>query len=44
VRTPWVLANARPLVKPVPYSHPSGAVIWVNLEPETAAKVEAQVQ
>ena len=32
-RTPWVLANARPLQKPVRYKHPSGAVIWVNLEP-----------
>ena len=43
-RTPWVLANARPLLKPVPYKHPSGAVIWVNLGPETAAKVEAQAE
>jgi hypothetical protein len=43
-RTPWVLANARPLPKAVPYKHPSGAVIWVNLGPETAAKVEAQAQ
>ena len=32
-RTPWVLANARPLQKPVRYKHPSGAVIWVNLDP-----------
>jgi len=43
-RTPWVLANARTLPKPVSYTHPSGAVIWVNLGPETAAKVEAQTQ
>jgi hypothetical protein len=43
-RTPWVLANARPLPKAVPYKHPSGAVIWVNLDPETAAKVEVQTQ
>lgn len=43
-RTPWVMANARPLSKPVPYKHPSGAVIWVNLEPDTAAKVEAQAR
>jgi hypothetical protein len=43
-RTPWVLANARPLPEAVPYKHPSGAVIWVNLAPETAAKVEAQLQ
>jgi hypothetical protein len=43
-RTPWVLANARKLPRPVPYKHPPGAVIWVNLEPESAAKVEAQTQ
>lgn len=43
-RTPWVLSNARPLPKPVPYKHPSGAVIWVNIEPDTAAKVEAQAR
>ena len=28
----WILAKARPLVKPVPYNHPSGAVIWVRLD------------
>jgi hypothetical protein len=27
----WVLRNARRLAKPVPYKHPSGAVIWVRL-------------
>lgn len=27
----WVLENARPLVCPVPYDHPNGAVIWVKL-------------
>jgi hypothetical protein len=42
--TPWVLANAQPLPKPVPYKHPSGAVIWVNLAPETAAEIEVQAQ
>lgn len=41
-RTPWVLANARALPKAVPYKHPSGAVIWVNLEPDTAARVREQ--
>jgi hypothetical protein len=41
-RTPWVLANARPLQKAVRYKHPSGAVVWVNLEPEIAAQVLAQ--
>jgi len=28
----WVLRNARRLSEPVPYTHPSGAVIWVRLE------------
>jgi len=27
----WVIANARPLKKPIPYKHPRGAVIWVKL-------------
>lgn len=29
----WVIANARRLRRPVQYSHPSGAVIWVRLSP-----------
>lgn len=33
----WVLENARPLAQPVPYDHPKGAVIWVNL-PESVAQ------
>jgi hypothetical protein len=41
-RTPWVLANARSLQKAVRYKHPSGAVVWVNLEPDVAAQVQAQ--
>jgi hypothetical protein len=28
----WVLANARRFRVPVPYEHPSGAVIWVQLD------------
>ena len=27
----WVLRDAKPLKKSVPYEHPSGAVIWVKL-------------
>ena len=27
----WVLEKARRLRRPVPYKHPMGAVIWVNL-------------
>ncbi len=29
----WVVRNARKLRQPVPYRHPSGAVIWVRLRP-----------
>jgi hypothetical protein len=28
----WIVRDARRLPKPVPYRHPSGAVIWVRLE------------
>jgi len=38
---PWVLANAKQYAKPIPYKHPKGAVIWVKLDAETAAKCEA---
>jgi len=41
-RTPWVLSDAHPLNTPVPYKHPSGAVIWVNLDPDVQMAVEAQ--
>src|SRR5205823_5128218 len=37
--TPWVLADARPLIKPVRYDHPNGAVIWVNLADAVADQV-----
>lgn len=30
----WVLDSVRPLIKPVPYSHPNGAVVWVRLPEE----------
>lgn len=40
--TPWVLANARLLASAVPYQHPSGAVIWVNLDDAVAAAIVAQ--
>lgn len=28
----WVLLDAKRFDKPIPYTHPQGAVIWVNLE------------
>jgi hypothetical protein len=31
----WVLANARRFKTPLPYRHPSGAVIWVELDEAT---------
>lgn len=43
-RTPWVLTNARRLVSPVSYKHPYGAVVWVTLDEDVAARVRAQIQ
>lgn len=42
-RTPWVLTNGRRLTKPVPYKHPSGAVVWINLSDDVIAEVMAQL-
>lgn len=41
--TAWILESARPLSEPAPYRHPSGAVIWVNLDPDVAAMVEQRL-
>jgi hypothetical protein len=41
--TPWVLKNAQPLKRPVPYTHPNGAVKSVNLSEEVAAQVQRQL-
>ena len=41
--TAWVLQRARSLQQPVPYHHPAGAVIWMNLDPNVAAVIEQQV-
>lgn len=38
--TPWVLVDARRLTAPVPYTHPSGAVTWVDLEASTSSALE----
>ncbi|MCU0731924.1 MAG: ASCH domain-containing protein [Hyphomonas sp.] len=40
---PWHLADARPLARPVPYRHPSGAVTWVNLEDSVSRAIAAQM-
>jgi len=31
-RFPWVLENARRFETPIPYKHPRGAMIWVDVE------------
>jgi hypothetical protein len=41
--TAWVLERAQHLRQAVPYRHPRGAVIWVNLDPAVADAVEAQL-
>lgn len=33
----WVMRDSVRLPKPLPYDHPSGAVIWVTLSDEVAA-------
>lgn len=38
----WVLRNVRRLTRPVPYTHPSGAVIWVALDASVERQIEAQ--
>ncbi|MCX7512576.1 ASCH domain-containing protein [Frateuria hangzhouensis] len=35
----WVLRDARPLVQPVAYQHPNGAVIWVRLPDAVAQQI-----
>lgn len=35
----WVLQNPKPLATLIPYEHPSGAVIWVNLQPSVVARL-----
>jgi len=37
----WLLSGARRLLQSVRYRHPSGAVIWVNLDAEVTASVLA---
>jgi hypothetical protein len=41
-RTPWVLRNVQTLIEPIAYTHPNGAVIWVNLDDDVRAAIEAQ--
>lgn len=32
---PWILENAKQYEKPIPYKHPRGAVVWVNVDIES---------
>ncbi|MND29036.1 hypothetical protein D3C80_195350 [compost metagenome] len=41
--TPWVLADVRPFSTPVPYRHPSGAVSWVELDPQVTDAIATQL-
>jgi len=41
---PWVMAKAFMLPKPVPYKHPSGAVIWVTLSDDVALALTRQIR
>ncbi|MGA2723367.1 MAG: hypothetical protein ABSG79_13255 [Bryobacteraceae bacterium] len=40
----WVVAKPRRLKKPVPYKHPSGAVIWVSLGTKIQQAIQEQLR
>lgn len=42
--TAWELADARPLRHNVPYCHPPGAVIWVNLSHDVEEAIFSQLK
>ncbi|MCL7422567.1 MAG: ASCH domain-containing protein [Methylobacter sp.] len=42
--TAWVLEGAQSLIMPINYHHPSGAVIWVNLDQQTQEKLVLAMQ
>ncbi|MGY6275095.1 ASCH domain-containing protein [Methylomonas sp. MgM2] len=42
--TAWVLEDAQPLITPIHYQHPNGAVIWVNLDPKVQEKLALVIQ
>ena len=39
----WVLEKPKHLKKPVPYKHPSGAIIWAKLDPRVERKILDQL-
>ena len=40
----WVLANPQYLKAPVPYKHPTGAIIWVKLDAQVEKAVRRAVR
>ncbi len=40
----WVLANPQYLKAPVPYKHPTGAIIWVKLDAQAEKAVQRNVK
>ncbi|MGZ8159340.1 MAG: ASCH domain-containing protein [Methylobacter sp.] len=42
--TVWVLEDAQPLIIPVRYQHPNGAVIWVKLDHEVQGKLALAIK
>lgn len=41
--TPWMLQDIRRLASPVRYTHKSGAVTWVNLDPDVSEQIHRQI-
>lgn len=37
----WVVGKPQRLLKPVPYRHPRGAVVWVRLTPAVVRKLDS---
>jgi hypothetical protein len=42
--TPWVLAKAFRLARPLPYQHPSGAVTWVRFADEVSRSLTRRLR
>lgn len=42
--TPWKLADVRRFTQAVPYRHRSGAVTWIELDPDVTEAIERQLQ
>lgn len=43
-RFPWVLEDPVSFIDPVPYEHPSGAVIWVQLAKAVSHQIDQRLQ